>query len=125
MSNISDNLISHPHRDLMVEANREREVSDSQEAKALQEAIFKAVNAYSEFLDRHGLIWEFGVDPDDPDWPRLKAQALVVTVDYGRCNGIDITLKDGALDRVRGNGVKPDPEDLGPPDIPHKRRSDD
>jgi hypothetical protein len=83
------------------------------------------VPQYSDFLDRHGLIWEFGVDPDDPDWPRLKAQALVVTHDYGRMNGIDITLKDGALDRVCGNGVNPDPFGLGPTDIPRKRRTDD
>jgi hypothetical protein len=55
----------------------------------------------------------------------MKAQALMVTVDYGRMNGIDITLKDGALDRVYGNGVNPDPFGFGPTDIPHKRRSDD
>jgi hypothetical protein len=48
-----------------------------------------------------------------------------ITVDYGRGNGINIHLKDGALDRVYGNGVNPDPEGLGPPDIPHKRRSED
>jgi hypothetical protein len=37
----------------------------------------------------------------------------------------EITLKDGALDRVYGNGLNPDPFGLGPPDIPHKRRTDD
>lgn len=121
---MSDKVVPHPHRDLMAEAEREREVSDSAEGQALQEAIFKAVDAYSRFLDRHGLIWEFGVNPDDPDLPRLKAQALVVTVDYGSMNGIDISLKDGALDRVYGNGGNPDPEGLGPSDIQHKIRSD-
>ena len=61
----------------------------------------------------------------DPDWPRMKAQALVITLDYGLCRGIEIQLKGGALDRVYGNGVNPDPAGFGPPDIPHKRRNDD
>ena len=115
-------LVEHPHHDLMAEAKREREIVDSAEAEALRDAIFKAVDAYSTFLERNGLTWEFG--PYDPDWPRLKARALVVTVDYGLMNGIQIDLKDGALDRVYGNGVNPDPHDLGPPDIPHKQRTD-
>ena len=32
-----------------------------------------------------------------------------LTLDYGRCRGIEIRLKDGALDRVYGGGVNPDP----------------
>src|SRR6476659_8662006 len=73
---MSDNVVSHPHRDLMAEAKREREIADSAEGQVLQQAICKAVNAYSEFLEREGVIWEFGVDPADPNWPRMKAQAL-------------------------------------------------
>ena len=122
---MSDNVVSHPHRDLVAEAKREREIADSAEGQVLQQAICKAVNAYSEFLEREGVIWEIGVDPADPDWPRMKAQALVITLDYGTCRGIEIQLKDGALDRVYGNGLNPDPAGLGPPDIPHKRRNDD
>lgn len=86
-------------------------------------AALKAVMAYSEFLEREGVIWEDGVK--DPDFPRMKARALVITFDYGRYSGIEIQLKDGALDRVYGNGVNPDPEGAGPPDIPHKQRSND
>ena len=122
---MSDNVVSHPHRDLMAEAKREREVADSAEGQILQQAICKAVNAYSEFLEREGVIWQFGVDPADPNWPRMKAQALVITLDYGRCSGIEIQLKDGALDRAYGNGLNPDPAGFGPPDIPHKRRNED
>jgi hypothetical protein len=55
----------------------------------------------------------------------LAAQALVITLDYGRANGIDITLKDGALDRVYGNSVNPDPYGFGPSDISHRWRADD
>ena len=113
----------HSLRDSSEEAKREREVSDSPEAQALQADIYKAVNAYSEFLEREGVIWEFGVK--EPDFPRMKARALVITFDYGKYSGIEIYLKDGAIDRVYGNGVNPDPEGLGPSDIPHKRRSDD
>jgi hypothetical protein len=50
-----------------------------------------------------------------PDWPRLKAQALVITVDYGRADGIDISLKGGPIDRIYGNGTNPDPFGLGGP----------
>jgi hypothetical protein len=108
-----------------IEAQHEREVAGSPEAQALQNAICEAVNAYSDFLERRGVIWEFGVYPDDPDWPRLKAEALVITLDYGLANGIEIILKDGALDRVYGNGSNPDPFGLGPHDIPHQPRTDD
>jgi hypothetical protein len=93
--------------------------------RSLQDCIFRAVDAFSKFLDRNGVIREFGLNPDDPDWPRLKVRTLVVTLEYGRSPGvIDITLKDGALDRVYGNSVNPDPDGPGPPDIPHKRRAD-
>jgi hypothetical protein len=110
--------VAHPA--LMEEAKREREVADSPEAEDLQDAIFKAVLAYSTFLERNGLIWEFGLLPEEPEWPRRKAQALVVTHDYDSYT-VQIDLMDGALDRVYGNGVNPDPYGLGPPDIPHKR----
>lgn len=100
----------YPKRGLVIEAKFEREVADSAEGRALQELICRAVRAYSDFLERHGLIWEFGYDPDDFSFPRLKAQALVVTLDYGDGNDcVDITLKDGALDRTYGDGVNPDP----------------
>src|SRR5689334_3845745 len=94
----SGNVISHPYRELMAEAKREREVAHSPEAQALISTICEAVQAYSDFLENQGVIWQDGVDPDDPDLPRLKARALVITLDYGLANGIDIKLKDGALD---------------------------
>jgi hypothetical protein len=107
---MGDNVIPHPKRALMTESKFEREIAESPEAKVLQEAIMKAVQAYSDYLEGQCLIWEYGHDPDDPDFPRLKAQALVVTLDYGDGNNcVDITLKDGALDRVYGDGVNPDP----------------
>jgi hypothetical protein len=118
---MSDSVASHPYRELMAEAQHEREVADSPEADALQNAICVAIEAYSDFLERHGLIWG-----DDSDWPRLKAQALVITKDYGKgMGGIEISLKDGAIDRVYANGRNPDPDGRGPPDIPHKQRDDD
>jgi hypothetical protein len=104
-----NNIVEHPKRALMTEAKIERALSDSPEAEALQEDILRAVRAYVDFLDRHNRIWEDGSDdPDAP--PRLKAQALVVTADFGDGdNAIDISLKDGPLDRVYGEGVNPDP----------------
>jgi hypothetical protein len=115
------NVVSHPYRELMCEAQLERDVGDSLEAQALQDDIFRAVEAYSKFLNRHGLLWE-----ETPSGGlRLRASALVVTLDYGRGNEIDIRLKDGALDRVFGNGFNPDPEGGGPADIRHKPPDDD
>jgi hypothetical protein len=110
--------IVHPYHDLMAEAKREREVADSPEGQALLDTIFKAVRAYSEFLERQGLIWDLTADV-----PRMKATALVVIDDY---NMFDqrVTLKDGAVDRVYGNGTNPDFLGRGPPDIPHKPRPD-
>ena len=102
-----DKIVAHPKRGLMTEANIEREVADSPEGQRLIEAICDAVRAYVDLLENRGLIWE---DRPDPELPRLKAQALVVTFDFGDgCNAIDISLKDGALDRVYGDGVNPDP----------------
>jgi hypothetical protein len=60
---MSDNVVSHPHRDLMAEAKREREVADSAEGQILQQTICKAVNAYSEFLERESVIWEVRCRP--------------------------------------------------------------
>ncbi len=107
-----------------MEAEREREVADSPEGRALQMAIANAVVAYADFLEDRGVIWEDGVDPDG--LPGLKARALVVTFDYGNGDAaIDIRLKDGAVDRVHRNGMNPNLDGRGPRDIPHKRRRDD
>jgi hypothetical protein len=100
----------------MTEAQRECEIVESTETQALLERVFEAVSAYSEFLERQGLIWE-----DREDTVRLKASALVITVDYGAGGDIDVRLKDGALDRVYGNGTNPDPFGAGPSDIPRTR----
>jgi hypothetical protein len=102
--------------ELMAEARRERAAVESGEGQALLAKVIGAVGAYSSFLDRQGLIWSGG---------RLKADALVVALDYGAGgNPIDVALKGGALDRVYGDGVNPDPFGRGPADIPHKPRGD-
>ena len=104
----------------MTEAKFEKEVAASVEAKVLQKAIFNAVETYSDFLERHGLIWDYGHQPDDHDFPRLKASALVVTLDYKDLDTIRIMLKDGAIDRVYGKGVNPDPTDIdSDPPLPY------
>ena len=110
------NVVEHPHSDLMAEAKHERSIVDSPEAEKLKGAIFDAVAAYSDFLEERGVIWG--------DDARMKVSALVVTKDYGR-EFYDITLKDGALDQVYGNGINPDPYGAGPPDIPGRPRRDE
>jgi hypothetical protein len=108
----------------MLEASRERASVDSPEGQALLDAVTDAVQAYSDFLEREGIIWE---DPAaDDGLPRLKASALVFMVDYGTIEGgVKVTLQNGALDRVFGNGKNPCPFGLGPADIPHKPRDED
>jgi hypothetical protein len=99
------NVVDHPKRAAMWEAERERELADSPEGQALLEAIDKAVRAYTEFLERHNMIWDWECDGVDHYGPRLMAQALVVTLDYGDGDfAVDIKLKDGPLDRVYGDG---------------------
>ena len=64
---MTDNVVQHPHRDLMAEAKYERSVVDSAEAEKLKDAIFDAVGAYSNFLERNGLVWEDGTRTICPD----------------------------------------------------------
>lgn len=52
------NIVKHPHHDLLAEANREREVSESPEAEALLDALMDAARAYWDFLERNHLIYE-------------------------------------------------------------------
>ena len=108
------NIVKHPYYDLLAEAKRERQVVESPEGQALRTALMDAAQAYWDFLERNHLVFE-----DD----RVKATALVVTVTL--CGTTDVTLKDGALDRVYGNGQNPDPDGRGPADIPHKLRNDE
>jgi hypothetical protein len=101
----------------MVEAKREREVAESPEGQALLNALMDAAGAYWAFLDRNDLISEFTADGE----VRIKASVLIVTYDG---DAYCVTLKDGAIDRVYGNGRNPDLRGAGPDDIPHLPRDD-
>jgi hypothetical protein len=119
----NDDVSSHPYRELMAEAQHEREVINSPEGQDLENTLCAAVWAYSDFLNRHDLVWDHGY----ADLPRLKANALVITIDYLEALGgeIKIVLKDGAIDRVYSNGTNPDYYGRGPLDIPHEQRNHD
>ena len=81
------------------------------------DALTDAARAYWDFLDRNALIDEVTANGEI----RIKASALAVTVTFDE---IDVILKDGACDRVYGNGQNPDPCGAGPGDIPHQPRDD-
>jgi hypothetical protein len=84
-----------PKGDLVMDAKIERDVADSAEGRALMDEIYKAVRSYSDFLEDRGVIWS---EHDPDEIPRLKAQALVVTLDYGDGdNAVDIELKKDLL----------------------------
>ena len=95
-------VVDHPAAALMAAVRAERAVADAPEAEALQNAIYAAVAAYYEYLDRSGLFFDHSYDPS-----LLKASALVVTCDM--LGAIEIKLKDGAIDRRYGDGENPDP----------------
>jgi hypothetical protein len=99
---------------LITEAEKERDIVDRPEAVALRDAIFKAVDSYVEYLDQRGLVWDW----DNPDDPRLKAQALIVEMKLDGPDGYttDIYLKGGAFDRFYGAGV-----DCGDHDSPETK----
>ena len=86
------NIFNHPAAALMTEVKAEREIADAPEAEALQQAIFDAVGAYYEYLERHGLFY-------DADRDLVKATGLHVICDM---TGIEIFLKGGAIDRRYG-----------------------
>jgi phage/plasmid primase-like uncharacterized protein len=83
-------IVDHPAATLMREMAAEDAIADTSEARALQETILAAVEAYRTYLDRHGLFY-------DDEREQLRATALIVTCDM---NGeMEIVLKDGAKDR--------------------------
>jgi hypothetical protein len=83
-----------------LDAGYEREVADTEEAKQLQTSIFNALNAYADYLDRCGLIWDLTkADGSDP----LKAERLIADIDFRSTDDrvgptFSIMLKGGALD---------------------------
>jgi hypothetical protein len=78
----TDTIGSHSNRGLKAELNRHRKIAGSQEARALQKPILETVLAYSKFLEDQDLIWEYGVDPNNPDSRRPKVGMLVAFCDY-------------------------------------------
>jgi len=107
-------VIPHPLRDVTIE----RQIADSPEAQALQDAICKAIDAYVDYLDRHGLI--YGPPPEDGGFiPAKGPTALVVTkvlaVEIGdelvgTEEGIEIDLKGGPSDRYPWPAEERDPD---------------
>ena len=41
------------------EAAYAREVQDTEEAEKLRNAVWNALDAYADYLDRHGLVWDY------------------------------------------------------------------
>jgi hypothetical protein len=83
-------------------AGYERVVANTDEAKRLQTAVFDALQAYADYLDQHGLIWDTSHDDEEP--PTLKADCLVASIDFRSTDEAigpvyEIALKGGALDR--------------------------
>jgi hypothetical protein len=93
-------VVDHPAAALMTEVEAERAIVTTPEADALRAAIFDAVRAYYEYLNRRGLFY-------DADRDLVKASALYVICDM--IGDMEIILKDGPIDRRYGQGKDPDP----------------
>jgi hypothetical protein len=76
-----------------LDAAHETKAFDTQEAKRLQAAIENAMQAYWEYLERHGVVFN-----DDGD---AKCAALVAKIDMSDL-ACWITLEGGALERLYG-----------------------
>ena len=68
-----------------------REVQTTDEADKLREAVWNALDAYADYLDRHGLVWDYkkveeaGREEEFVDF--LKADKLIMYIDFrGRTN---------------------------------------
>ncbi len=83
---MTDNVVPHPKRNAM----RERVITQSPEAIALQDAIFAAISAYADFLERKDLIFD---DTPDCDWCDDRPKSLVVRWEFAQ--GGVITLDGG------------------------------
>ena len=81
---MTDNVVPHPKRN----AKRERVITQSPAAVNLQDAIFAAISAYADFLERNDLIF------NDVDWCDDRPKSLVVRWEF--CQGGIITLDGGA-----------------------------
>jgi hypothetical protein len=86
-------------------AGCEREAADTEEATQLRSAIYNALDAYADYLDRCGLIWDLTKIDDGGD--PLKAERLIAEMDFGAGPTFNIILKGGALD--------PQPHDVSVP----------
>ena len=81
-------------------AGNEREAADTEEANQLRSAIYNALGAYADYLDRCGLIWDLTkMDSGDP----LKVESLIAEMDFRSDDEragptFNIMLKGGALD---------------------------
>ena len=82
-----DNVVPHPKRN----ARCERVITQSLEALKLQDAIFAAISAYADFLERKDLIFD---DTPDCDWCDGRPKSLVVRWEF--CQGGIMTLDGGA-----------------------------
>jgi len=84
---MTEKVTPHP----VAAAARERSVANSAEGQVLLNAIADALQAYSDFLQNHDLIWDEESD---------QQKVLVATIDYNDINQpIEVYLKGGALDR--------------------------
>ena len=96
------NVINHPAAALMPEVDAEKAITSTPEARALQEAICQAMRAYCAYLVRGGWVW-------DEEREIVQASDLHVICDLGGYY-VEITLKDGLIDRRYGTGVNPNPD---------------
>jgi hypothetical protein len=84
---MTDNVLSHPRRAVMLDRSRKRQIANRGEGLRLQEQIFKAVDDLYTFLDRQAFF-------QDEDKRRYLGIALVITCDT--IGEMDITINEAS-----------------------------
>ena len=84
---MTDNVLSHPCRAMMPERSRRRQIATSAEGLRLQEQIFKAVDDFYNFLNKHAIF-------QDDEKCRYLGIALVITCDT--IGDMDLTINEAS-----------------------------
>jgi hypothetical protein len=92
-------MTSELQEELKLDAAYAREVSDTEEAQRLQNAILDAINAYFDYLNAKSVLTkeEGEAGFEDKPWKCDALVAEMTVADYGSC---EIRLVGGAIDRL-------------------------
>src|SRR6516162_8256186 len=112
------------------EAAYAREVQDTEEAEKLRNAVWNALDAYADYLDRHGLVWDYKKveealrEEEEEGVDYLKADKLIAHIDFrGVTSDGDVPQRGQDGDCIRGYYMKLVPHRPGIEEAPKEGKS--